>query len=92
MLSSASGSTVFNSRWNSRRAVVGASVGRLRQTRTMLDASALVPMPMERESRSVRMGQVPESSNPDLRTAAKKVSQPVEDVAESASVPDCLKA
>ena len=42
--SSASGSTPFNSRMNSRREMESASAGRLRQTRMMHDARALVPV------------------------------------------------
>ena len=51
--SNASGRTASNSRRNSRRETVGASSGRLRQTRIMLDAKELEPIPIERDSRSV---------------------------------------
>ncbi|KAK43607.1 hypothetical protein BG58_31240 [Caballeronia jiangsuensis] len=71
---------------------VGASAGRLRQTRTMDEARALVPWPMERLDRSVRIGHVPFTLKPDLRTASRKVSQPVLEVPASLSLSLCLKA
>jgi hypothetical protein len=56
---------------------VGAFSGRLRQTRTMLEASALVSFPTMRLLSSVRMGQVPVMENPARITASRKVSHPV---------------
>ena len=44
---SASGSSALSAVTNSRRVAVGASAARGRQTRTMLEARALVPMPID---------------------------------------------
>ena len=90
--SSASGSVAFNSRKNSRRPTVGASAGRLRQTSTILEASALVPEPIMRLPSSVRIGQVPVMAKPARITASRKVSQPVLEVPASPLVSACLKA
>ena len=56
---SATGSSALSAVTNSRRVAVGASAARGRQTRTMLEARALVPMPIIALARSVRIGQVP---------------------------------
>jgi len=77
---------------NSRRVTVGASAGRFRQTRTMLEARALVLELIMRLPSSVRMGHVPVMANPALMTASKNVSQPVLAVPDSVSVSDCLNA
>ena len=74
---SATGSSALSAATNSRRVAVGASAARLRQTRTMLEARALVPMPSMRFLRSVRIGQVPLMAKPARITASRKVSQPV---------------
>jgi len=88
--SSASGKVALSSRRNSRRLTVGASAGRLRQTRTMLEASALVPEPIMRLPSSVRIGQVPVRAKPACSTASKNVSQPVLEVSRSVGVsPAC---
>ena len=71
---------------------VGTSRARLRQTRTMLEARALVPMPMERALRSVRIGHVLLTPKPARITASSKVSHPVLAVPDSVSLSDCLKA
>jgi hypothetical protein len=65
---------------------------RWRQTRTMLEASALVPEPIMRLLSSVRIGQVPLMAKPASITAARKVSQPVLVVPSSSSLSACLKA
>ena len=78
--SSASGSTALSSRRNSRREMVGAAGSRWRQTRTMLEARALVSILTLPVVSSVRIGQVPVSAKPALSTASRKVSQPVEAV------------
>ena len=92
MSSSASGSVAFSSRMNSRRLTVGASAARWRQTRTMLDARALVPEPIMRLPSSVRMGQVPVRAKPACNTASRNVTQPVLWVPLSSCVSLCLKA
>ena len=56
---SASGNSAFRASTNSRRVATGASAGRGRHTRTMLEARALVPIPTIRLPSSVRIGQVP---------------------------------
>ena len=90
--SSASGSTPFNSRMNSRREMEGAAAARLRQTRTMLEARALAPIPRIRNFCSLRSGQVPTIAKPPFSTALRNVSHPVEDVSDTSFVCDCLKA
>ena len=62
---------------NSRRVATGASTGCGRQTRTMLEARALVPMEITRPFRSVLTGQVPLIPNWALIIASRNVSQPV---------------
>lgn len=62
---------------------MGASVGRLRQTRTMDEARALVPLAMVLTSRSVCIGQVPVIENPAWIIAVNMVSQPLEEVCSS---------
>jgi hypothetical protein len=69
--SRASGNTPFNSRMNSRREMVSASVGRLRQTRTTHDARAL-ESPFKPSVFSVLIGHVPESRKPECKTASRK--------------------
>ncbi len=81
----------FNSRRNSRREMLGAPGSRLRQTSTMLEARALVPAAIIRLPSSVRIGQVPVTAKPALRTASRKVTQPVELVPDSL-VSEALKA
>jgi len=49
---------------NWRRVARGAFSGRLRQTRTMLEARALVPMPTDLDWRSVLIGHVPVIAKP----------------------------
>ena len=44
---------------NSRRVLVGASIGRFRQTSTMDEASAFAPKPTGRFESSVLTGHVP---------------------------------
>ena len=75
-----------------RRPIVAASSARWRQTRTMLEARALVPIPVDLVSRSVRIGQVPVMAKPASNTACKKVSQPVLEVPDPLLVSLCLKA
>jgi hypothetical protein len=58
----------------------------------MLEASALVPMPLDRAPRSVRIGQVPVIAKPARITASRKVSHPVLAVPSSSSLSDCLNA
>ena len=58
----------------------------------MLEARALVPIPIMRFPSSVRMGHVPEIANPDRITASRKVSQPVLTMPALPFVSDCLKA
>ena len=77
---------------NSRRVHFPASGARLRQTRTMLEARALVPLATVRLAISVRIGQVPVMLKPARMMAESMVSQPVEAVASSSSVSLCLKA
>ena len=89
---SASGSSALSALRNSRRVAVGASAARGRQTRTMLEARALVSMPSYVFVSSVRIGQVPVRAKPARITASRKVSQPVLDVPVSLSLSDCLKA
>ena len=89
---SASGKTALSSRMNSRRLTVAASVSRLRQTRTMLEASAFESAPRIRLLSSVRMGQVPVREKPARITASRNVSHPVLWVPDSSSVSACLNA
>ena len=56
---SAGGSSRLSARRNSARLTLAASSGRLRQTRTIEEASALVPRPIMRLASSVRIGHVP---------------------------------
>ena len=75
---SASGSSALSAVRNSRRVAVGASAARGRQTRTMLEARALVSDADHARCRSsVRIGQVPLMAKPARITASRKVSQPV---------------
>ena len=90
--SKASGNAAFSSRMNSRRLTAVASAARLRQTRMMLEARALEPMPTERPARSVRIGQVPVMAKPASNTACRNVSQPVLEVPASSEVSLCLNA
>src|SRR5690606_1179944 len=92
MSSRASGRVALSSRIKSRRETVGASAARERQTSTILEARALVPLPIKRPAPSVRIGQVPVRVKPALSTAARKVSQPVLEVPASPLVSACLKA
>ena len=89
---SAFGSSNRSAVRNSRRVAARASEGRCRHTSTMLEASALTPMLMDRAPRSVRIGQVPVIANPDRITASRNVSQPVLTVPDSPFVSDCLNA
>ena len=73
----ASGSSALSAVTNSRRVAVGASAARGRQTRTMLEARALVRYLDSESARSVRIGQVPVMAKPARITASRKVSQPV---------------
>jgi hypothetical protein len=82
----------FSAVTNSRRVAVGAEVARGRQTRTMLEARALVPEPIMRLPFSVRIGQVPLMAKPASMTAARKVSHPVLVVPSPPSLSACLKA
>ena len=50
----------------------GALAARWRQTRTMLEARALVPEPIMRLPNSVRMGQVPVRVKPARSTASSR--------------------
>jgi hypothetical protein len=77
---------------NSRRVAVGAEAALGRQTRTMLEARALVPEPIVRLPSSVRIGQVPLMAKLASMTAARKVSPPVFVVPSAPSLSDCLKA
>lgn len=88
----AAGSSRFRAATNLPRVAPAASAGRGRQTSTMLEARALVPMLMDLAPRSVRMGQVPLTPKPALITASRKVSHPVEAVPASPELSDCLKA
>ena len=54
----------FSALMKSRRVHMGASAGRLRQTRTMEEAKALVPCAIDLPGLSVRTGQVPVNENP----------------------------
>ena len=58
----------------------------------MLDARALVPMPIIRFPNSVRIGHVALTANPDRITASRNVSQPVLAIPASPFFSDCLKA
>ena len=56
---SAAGSSARSARRNSPRVTLGASAGRLRQTRTMEEARALAASLQRIRSLSVRIGHVP---------------------------------
>jgi hypothetical protein len=58
----------------------------------MLEARALVPIPIDLALRSVRIGQVPVIENPDRITASRKVSHPVLEIPVSPFCSACLKA
>jgi hypothetical protein len=88
----AAGSSALRVATNSRRVAVGASAGRRRQTRTMLEARALDAVSRKRPDRSVRIGHVPVIPNPARITASRKVSHPVLAVPASISLSDCLNA
>ena len=75
-----------------RRVVGGALVERRRQTRTMLEARALVPLAMILPEPSVRIGNVPVIENPERITASRNVSQPVLEIPFFPLRSDCLKA
>src|SRR5512136_1279348 len=75
----AAGSSDLSELTNSRRVAVGALEALGRQTRTMLEARALVPELIMRLLNSVRIGQVPLMPKPARITAWRKVSEPVLD-------------
>ena len=76
----------------SRRVAIGASAGRLRQTKTTLEASALAPTPIILPLRSVRIGQVPLIPKPAWITASRNVAHPVLNIPRLSRVSDCLNA
>ena len=77
---------------SSRREPSGASSGLLRQTRTMLEASAFDPITRMRYNCSVRIGHVPVMAKPAAITASKNVSQPVLETPRSSRLSACLNA
>ena len=70
----------------------GSGKERWRQTRTMLEARALVTLVPIIRHRSVRTGQVPLIAKPASITAPRKVSHPVLVVPSPPALSDCLKA
>src|SRR5258706_10071144 len=75
---SALGSSRLRALRKSRRLVGAASTGRGRQTRTIEEARALVPLARGRLLISLRIGQVPVIEKLERSSPSNIVSQPVE--------------
>jgi hypothetical protein len=91
----ATGSSFFREAINSRRVASGASEGLGRQTRTIEEARALVPIATLLTLLSLLIGHVPCIEKPEFSKPFNMVSQPVEDIVVSFSSSlssACLKA